>query len=310
MIRHYPQQYRTEIEFIRSFSPKGSPTRVRAVDLSSGGIPTPVLMLKWGREIYLPVYNGMKPGIVVRNNRQVWIAIPSYIERVNTWDGGPSEPEDCTPDFMWECPPKDEVTISHFVNPNYPEGRPFIITETGFGNTAGEAVFSTTEYRGEFHLYERLQLGAGPQQRRNANEGTVVPATTDFYIEEGLECLGGTVRKSPVARDAGTDKTIGGLVDDPNVGRAGFGAGEVERVNHVHTGVEYNYQAEPILALNVEYREDLLDMLKRAWSWWDGSWTYVLPSSWWNDRWTWGPPRRSSPVSRIPVITPHRGRRG
>jgi len=284
-IQHYPGGNRSNYDMIRSFTPSGSMTTFWAIDKATGQL---VRMLRWGNEIYLPVYDGMEIGLCVHNGSNVWRAYPTYIEAKNLWDDGPSQPEYCDTDHMWEVGPGRNQTMDKLMNPYTNEGRPLIVTESGFGNTVGESTFGTDAYRGQIRLYERLQFGGGYQQRRQENQG--------YSQDDTLESLDGQVYAmgDPVSKDV----LRGGS------GRAGIGAGQAVRQDYGDTGVQYQPNAQPVITLRVEYRRDLQPMLNVAWANTPWSWYEPIPSgNWWNEPWSWRQAPRTSP--QIPVIQPH-----
>lgn len=77
MIKHYPGGNRNQIEVIRHWQPVGSNTVLWLKDMESGRL---LHMFKWGKDIYFPVYDGLRFGICVHNGNSVPAAYPAYIE--------------------------------------------------------------------------------------------------------------------------------------------------------------------------------------------------------------------------------------
>lgn len=300
-IYHQPSGDQKFYDLIRSFRPQGSTTVVWVQDMTTGQL---IRMLRWGNEIYLPVYDGMRIGIGVYNGGPTWRAYPSFIEARNMWDNGQSQPEDCDTNHMWELKPWQSMVMDKLMNPDRPVGRPFIIHSVGSGLTIGEATFGTTEFRGQIRLYERLQIGGGYQPQRPANSGYGTRGVTRGGVSKGLESfeptLGGDMTRGfhPESFSLGGDLT-------PK-GPAGIGAGAETHQNHTDTGMSYQRNAQPVISLRVEYREDLQPMLNMAWNNIPWNWYEPMPygESWWDQDWTWRPARPTAP--EIPVIRPHR----
>lgn len=294
-ILNQPSGNRNFYDLIRFFRPTGSTTVVWAQDMTTGTI---LNLLRWGNEIYLPAYDGLRLGIGVCNGNGNWRAYPVYVEARNLWDGGPAQPEDCDTDHMWEVKPWMQMVMDKLMNPNANLGRPLIITAAGQGLTIGEATFGTTMYRGQIRVYERLQHGGDYQTSRRTNAGS---GTRGGVMKGGgFESFG----EEEVMR--GGPQFLGpkGVTRG---GHAGIGAGAEEYTAHYETGVSYQHNAQPVVFLRVEYREDLQPMLNTAWGF-DWGWDQPLPHipNWWDTPWTL---RKSSPTApEIPVIGPHRPR--
>lgn len=286
-IQHQPNGKRDSYDLIRHFRPVGSQTVVWAQDMERG---TLIRLLRWGSEIYLPVYDGMKLGIGIFNGSDVWRAYPAYVEALNIWDGGQSQPEDCDTDHMWELKPWMTQVLDKLMNPDAQVGRPLIITRAGSGMTIGEASFGTDEFRGQIRVYERLQQGGGYQFDRPTNEGG--------------EPLGGMTFESYQYGAKGMGNLRGmGELSGLRGGRAGIGAGAEEYQSHQDTGVRYQRNAQPVVFLRVEYRSDLQPMLNTAWGN-DWNWTEGFPTfhHWWEQPWDWHKPT----AGQVPVTKPHR----
>lgn len=285
-IQHTPTGDLRFFDLIRFFRPSGSRTIAWAQDMGRGTI---LRLLRWGDEIYLPVYDGLKLGIGLFNGSDGARAYPIYIEAVNLWQGGQAQPEDCDTNHMWELLAGQTQLVDKMMNPHAQEGRPLIITETGFGNTVGEAVLHTSAFRGQIRVYERLSTRGGFQSYRRTNEGS---GTNDVY-------LGG-----PTRGFGGTPKGLN-MNDVTRGGRAGIGLGSTEHQSHHDTGIEYQRNSQPVVFMRVEYRADLQPMLNTAWgSSWD--WFEPMPTGhfWWNDPWDWHRPT----FPQVPEVRPHRPR--
>lgn len=285
-IRHIPTGDVKHYDLIRFFRPSGSRTLVWALDVTRDRL---LRILRWGNELYLPVYDGMKLGIGIYNGNSDWRAYPGYFEALNMWDGGQPQPEDCDTDHMWELAPGLSQVFDAFMNPNAQVGRPFIITATGFGNTIGEATFGTTAFHGQVRIYERLaKYSGGLQSYRRTNEGH----GTDDIMLGGSEWRGGTTRGF-----GGTPKGI-----NMNDGHAGIGLGAEEYRSHMETGITYQRDTQPVVFFRVEFQKDLQPMLDIAWgNTWD--WYEPIPAGnfWWEDPWDWHKPT----APQVPTIRPH-----
>lgn len=295
-IQHTPSGDPKFFDLIRFFRPSGSRTIAWAQDMDRNAI---LRLLRWGDEIYLPVYDGLRLGIGICNGSDIMRAYPIYIEAVNLWQGGQPQPEDCDTDHMWELMPGQTQVIDKMMNPHAQEGRPLIITETGFGNTVGEAVLGTSAYRGQIRVYERLSKYSGDfQSYRRTNEGS---GSHDVY-------LGGSEWRGGPTRGMGPMTTKGGHLEMNDVtrgGRAGIGLGASEHQSHHETGVSYQRNAQPVVYLRVEYRSDLQPMLSAAWgSKWDWFEPFPRTSFWWDDPWDWHLPT----FPQVPEVKPHRPR--
>lgn len=253
-------------------------------------------MLRWGNEIYLPVYNGMQFGIGIYNGARTYTAYPVYIEAKNIWDGGPAQPENCTTDHMWEVQPGQSMVMDKLVNPNAQRGRPLIITEAGFGHTVGEATFGTNEFRGQIRVYQRNRIGGGLQNYRPTNQGTGALSLSGG-VQESFTMGGELGNLAPQPKDR-----------DIENGRAGIGAGAETHQAHHETYMSYQRRAEPVIFLRVEYRSDLLPLLRIAWNF-DWQWyeDYPVQTQWWTLPWSWGP--TTAPEIPVTPSGPHRPRR-
>jgi len=296
-IQHRPSGDQKYYDLIRTFRPQGSTTVVWVQDMVTGQL---VRMLRWGSEIYLPVYDGMQLGISVHNGSSNYRAYPMYVEARNLWDNGPAQPQECSTNHMWELKPWQTMVMDKLMNPDRPLGRPLIITSTGIGNTIGEATFGTSEFRGQVRLYERLQIGGGFQSQRQTNVGYGARRGSEETflgggISKGLEALGGEETFRGSRPESYTQK-----------GPAGIGAGEETYQSHSDTGVSYQRNAQPVIYLRVEYRSDLHPMLDVAWANIPWNWYEPMPFGdfWLDQQWTWRPSRPTAP--EIPVIRPHR----
>lgn len=288
-ILNQPQGNRDQFEFIRSFRPSGSDTVVWVQDMKRGTLLHP---LRWGGNIYLPVYEGLRLGIGLYNGRHLYKGYPVYIEAANLWIGGPSEPELCSPDYMWEVEPLGTLVMDALKNPDSQNGRPLVVVPSGQGLGIGEASFGTTMYRGQIRVYERLPLGGGYQASRPTNAGSGQPAG-------GLESYGGGELRSLGLHPTGR----GGDTKGP----AAIGADEEELRRHRNTGVRYQSNAQPVVFFRAEYRYDLFEMLAGRWgrSW---EWDEPMPVGyqWWTQPWTWRP-GGGTVAPHIPT-PPHKGR--
>lgn len=294
-IYHHPSGDQKFYDLIRSFRPQNSSTVVWVQDMATNQL---VRMLRWGNDIYLPVYDGMQIGLGVYNGGPNWRAYPAYIEARNMWDNGPAQPEDCDTDHMWELKPWQSMVMDKLMNPERQVGRPFIIQSVGKGLTIGEATFGSSEFRGQIRLYERLQYGGGHQAQRPTNAGSGTRGMT----KDDFESFGPT-RGSPSQSFQPESFSLGDNLTPK--GPAGIGAGAEEYQSHVDTGMSYQRNAQPVIYLRVEYREDLHPMLNSAWNF-DWSWYEPVPhvSDWWDAPWSWRPFRPTAP--EIPVVRPHR----
>ena len=290
-IKCYPGGDRNYVEFIRSFRPEGSQTVFWPVDMET---KQNLLMLKWGNKIYLPVYVGMHFGLAVHNGSGRWMGYPIFVGGANLWEGGPTDIRLVTPRHMWELMPGQTDNFDKVVKPFDKSGRPLIVTVTGVGNTISEAQYGTGELSGDICVYEKRQYGAMRAQSRGMNEGTGM---------RGMTAKGVT----PASRGAepeslGFDETVYGAGE--RTGKAGIGLGAEEFQDHHTTGVQYQADAQPVIFMQTEFREDLNSMLRNAWPWWTGEywWNGMTNDGWWDTPWSWGQPT----MPTVPVIKPHR----
>jgi hypothetical protein len=295
-IQNQPTGNRGHVEFIRYLRPQGSQTVFWVQEMRTNRM---YHLLRWGDNIYLPVGEGDHLGLGFYNGRQSWVAYPMYVEALNLWDGGQSEPEDCDTDHMWELKPYQRMVADALMNANAQVGRPLIVVQSGAGFAIGESTFGSTQWRGQIRIYERLVYGSGYQYQRETNEGFGTFGGLRGREEVGPQTMG-------IPKSFG-EITRGGPA--PKGGRAAIGAGEEEFRGHVETGVSYQRDSQPVVFLQTELREDLLDMLSRAWGTkWD--WFWSMPSSeslWWDNPWTWSPHQHTSPQVP-PAPRPHTGR--
>ena len=80
-VLHFPSGDQRFYDLIRHFRPVGSTTTVWAQDMATDQL---VRMLRWGDEIYLPVYDGMKLGIGLYNGDSLYRAYPAYCRKPAT----------------------------------------------------------------------------------------------------------------------------------------------------------------------------------------------------------------------------------
>lgn len=240
------------------------------------------------------------------------VGYPAYVEAINLWLGGPAQPEDVGPDHMWEIRPGSTTKFDAFIDPYGSQGRPLIVTPSGFGNTAGESTLGTQQYRGQFRIYEKLQLGGGYQSTRRANQGTtrgsggvlgVGGGAPEVFRGGGAKGFGSA---GTLSANEGGLESYSGSPEIMNTGRAGIGAGAEETREHFDTGYQYQRNAQPVISVQIEYRQDLQNMLDNAWgAGWGNWWFDELSGNWWEDTsWQWRPRRRVAP--QMPVIRPHR----
>lgn len=297
-ILNQPTGDRSSYTFIRSFRPSGSTTVVWAQEMRSQRM---YHFLRWGGDIYLPVGDGDHIGIGVYNGGPTWRAYPAYIEAKNLWEGGPSQPEDCSTDHMWELQPWQRMVMDALMNPGAQKGRPLVVVESGTGFGIGEATFGTEAYRGQIRLYERLMHGGGHQYERPTNVGVGEP--------EFLGGMRGVVKGGGPESFGGPTRSRGaGPATRGSKGPAAIGAGAEEYRGHYETGVTYQRNAQPVVFLKVEYRSDLQRMLNQAWGTrWDWFWQIPVAPNWWDEPWTWQPGYPEPTAPQVPVA-PHRPR--
>jgi len=283
-IRNYPGGDRKVLEFVQHFRPMGSKLVVWAQNMATNQM---YYLLRWGNDIYLPVGMGDHIGIGIYNGSSEPVAIPMYVEGRNIWDGGPSRPESCTPDHMWELYPYQQMVCDALMNPNAQQGRPLVIVRSGTGYGIGEATFATTEFRGQICIYQRNILGGTWQQSRPMNVG------------HG----DGTVLRGFASRGSG-EVTRGGDTLEMK-GSAAIGAGAAEHRAHHDTGIRYQTNAQPVVFLRMEERDDLKAMADQHFGFNTWNWFWPMPTStkWWELDWSWRP---TPTAPEVPVARPHR----
>lgn len=237
-VQHRPTIDSEQFEIIDYFRPAGSTTLIWGVDTRTSRL---IRLLRWGDKIYLPVGLREKFGIGIYNASNRWRAYPTYVEALNVYQGGPSQPEECTPDHMWEVQPCTAFIIDGMVDPGSPTKRPFIVTDEGLGLNIGEATFGTTEFSGQIRLYEKLQKGGGSNLPRRQNAGT------GFQWDANLGGATKGIGEGPAS--------FGGFFIKP--AKAAIGLGVEEYCEHYHTGVKYQKDATQLVFLQVEYRLNL-----------------------------------------------------
>lgn len=299
-VRHVPSGNRREITLIHAWMPRGSRTVLWAQDMSTGRL---LHLVQWGNELYLPVTDGLRLGIGVYNGNDTWRAYPTYVEGACLYDGGPSDPDTCSTDYMWEVPAYDKLVMDAIVNPHAQVGRPLVIVPHGQNFGIGEATFGTDEFRGLLRVYERTQSSPSGYAMRGG------PTTRGGFATKG----GG-----PVTRGGGFESfdgppvTMGGgaMRGGPSIRsdhQVGIGAGAEEHRGHQETGISYRRDAKLVAGLRIESRRDLAEVLREArhssteWFW--------TPSG---PRWytSWSPQHRPT-AAQVPVAPePHRDYQG
>jgi hypothetical protein len=258
------------IQFLRYYRPPGSQTVIWAEELNGGRM---YHLLQWGNKLYLPVLPGDRFGIGVYNGSRQHIALPAYAEARNIWDGGPPQPEDCTPDYMWELEPYQRMVIDALMNPNEPVGRPFIIVGAKAGISIGQASFGSNEFRAQFRLYQRSQVPSSGVWRRVRDDDDVLRGATPMERGAGPIMRGGEPEDPFNANEEGMRGVFLGSDDLQSAAigaqlqskdSAAIGAGAQETRRHHYTGVRYQRAAELVAALQIEYSNDLREMLNRS----------------------------------------------
>lgn len=289
MIKHNPTGDRSllrRVWFIRGPSPG---TVMWVQDMRSHSA---IGLVKWGATWYLPVEDGTHIGIGIHNDNSFAIAVPTYIEARNIWEGGPAQPEQCSTDYMWEIMPGQTMAIDALMNPNAQKGRPLIIVPSESGLSIGENTFGTDQYRGQVHLYERQ--GDRPRMRQQS-----------FRPEAGVlhSKGGGSFNIGATSKGLGSRESTG----------AAIGAGAEEHRSHRDTGLSYRRHAPQIAALQLEHREDLRAALGPIA---DFTWSMPIPrGNWWSSGewgpWIYGGLPEDRVAPRIPVAqaAPHRPHR-
>jgi hypothetical protein len=296
VVQNRPTTRPNDIRLVDAWPPAGNPSSLLwVVDMRTGGN---VRLLEWGDKLYVPVTEGMHLGIGLYNRTGAHRAYPIFVEAANLFDGGPSEPDDCSTRYMWELRPGATMLAHALVNPDSQAGRPLIIVPAHQGFGVGEATFGTERYRGQIRVYERSEAA---RTRRT-------PRPT--YPTPGFPYGGGDAE---VLRDAGSlesfgaSSTRGGTkgISFPEVGttdQVAIGAGEEAYLGKYDTGVTYRRDAQLLGALQLESEADLAEVLRAAQL--TPDWYWSAPSDWYQ---TWRPsPRPTAP--RVPVApTPHTG---
>ncbi len=284
-IQSYPMGNQSYFNFIRFFRPVRSQSVVFVRDMGSGKL---LRLLRWGSEIYVPVYEGMQLGIGVYNGNAQMTAYPTYVEGLNLWEGGHHEPELCSPNHMWELRPGQTMTFDKLMTPYGQLGRPLIIQQSGRGMTVGEASFGTNAYRGQVRVYER-SLRLSPQNLWELDQSQIFAMGDEELNPEAI------------AKDLSREALLGG---------AGIGAGAEVHQGHHDTGQSYSINAKPVVFLRMEYREDLEPLLNQAWSKELWSWDEYYPNQakWWEQQWDWRSRRTIMPEIPVARPQPHRPR--
>jgi hypothetical protein len=264
-------------EMIQAWRPSGSTTVLWAQDMFTG---VPLHLVRWGDQLYLPVEPGLRFGICVYNGARNWKAYPTYVEAANLWSGGPSRPDDCTPDHMWEICPSERMVFDALMNAHSQRGRPFVVADSGEGFGIGETTFGTDEYHGQFRVYERSERVDRPLYHAHC----LLPSTRVGGSKGAMGAGGPELREeNPVAIGAAADEYRG----------------------HIHTGRQYNRDAGLVAGLRLVFRRDMTEVLvvprhARV----DWNWTPPV-SSWFM---SWSPVRPVAPTApQVPVAPePHR----
>lgn len=290
-----------DIRLIPAWRVAGSQTTLWAQDMET---MRPLHLVQWGDKIYLPVTEGLRLGIGLYNGSANWMGYPTYVEAKNLYDGGPSQPDDCTSDDMWEVQPYTKFVMDALKNRDHQTGRPLVIVANGLGMGIGEATFGTDEFRGQIRVYERSAYPNTIPHSRPASpfSGFGGGYRGGFATRGGggLESFGG----EEVTRGAGpTRGTTRGV---PSVGtdhQVGIGAGAEERRESVETGVRYVRNSRLVAALNVESRADLREVLVAA--------RHAVPQWYWTPegpQWftAWAPTEPVAPHIPVAPPAPHR----
>jgi|GEM_PF-3487802 len=300
-VSNRPTQDVNDIRLVSAWRPAGSQTILWAQDMKTGDL---LHLVQWGNRIYLPVTTGLRLGIGVYNGSSGWKAYPMYVEGKNLYDNGPSRPDDCTSDDMWEAPAGSSLVMDALKNRDHRTGRALVIVSNGLGLGIGEATYGTDAFRGQIRVYERSALSyVAPRPMRSFD-------SDHFGARGGLESFGnqtyGAATRSMGGLDTFGSKGVDVSRGVPALGtdhQVGIGAGAEERRESRRTGVHYRRDSSLVAALCVESRADLAEVLGAAqhagYQWY---WTPSGPQ-WFT---TWAPP--AMPVSpHIPVAPePHR----
>ncbi len=286
-----------DIRLIHAWRQAGSQTILWAQDMET---MRPLHLVQWGDKVYLPVTEGLRLGIGLYNGSAGWMGYPTYIEAKNLYDNGPSQPNDCTSDDMWEVQPYTKFVMDALKNRDHQTGRPLVIVANGLGMGIGEATFGTDEFRGQIRVYERSADPNTIPRSRSAS-----PLQDFGGYRGGFAMRGGGGLESfgygeEITRSASPTRGVTRGV--PSVGtdhQVGIGAGAEERRESIETGVRYFRNSRLVAALNVESRADLSEVLRAA--------RHTVPEWCWTPngtRWfaTWAPTEPVSP--HIPVASP------
>jgi len=294
VVQNRPTNDLGNIQLLHAWRPAGSQTLLWAKDMSTGRL---LHLMQWGDQLYLPVTEGLRLGICIFNGSGNWMAFPTYIEGKNLFDNGPSRPDDCTIEDMWEVEPGGSHVMDALKGRDRRTGRPLIIVPNGQGMGVGEATYGTDAYRGQIRIYERRaeNLAASYKQPMRPSFYPSGPTTRD--ADPHIFGSGETTRGGATKGGGAVPRGV------PQIGtnhQVGIGAGAEElRPSHA-TGVQYGHGSLLVAALRVESRADLAEVLRAARH--VGAEWYWTPSG---PRWftTWTPP--VNPVSpHIPVAHP------
>lgn len=312
-------------QWVRYWRPRGSRL---VMFLVNGKTRRPYTLLRWGDELYLPVREGDQPEVYIHNGYyNMWVATPAFLEGLNVYQGGPNQPELCTPDHMWEVKPGQYVHINGIHDPVTNQTRPIIIERFGQGLTIAEAVYHDASLRGQWTFYERWQRGFGTPPNRDWNDIHSVgyePSVPSYWSRpyqaepadwrENLILRGPARDVTPPAGDVELESYVKGPVSmgipTRSTGRAGTGLGQAEHQASYETGVQYNLLSAKLALINVEFRHDLAEMF--GWSNLpDEHWYWPMPDltrPWW-DSLPWYFDTPTGGIANDVPLAPHRPRR-
>lgn len=237
-------------------------------------------LLQMGNDIYLPVAPGDHIGIGIYNGASTFKAYPMFVEALNLWQEGPPQPNDCSPDQMWEVKPLQQMIVDSLMGTGQ-TGRPLVIVAAGSGMSIGEATFGTGAYNGQIRIYERSSKA--PHYHRPHFQSHPEP----LYRDRGHESLG-------------TRSGAKGLT--PQSSSIGIGAGDEKIVPNYDTGVQYNRDSRLVVSLRLKSQSEFDEMLNRVWgTGWSYYWQHPHSPTWWDEPWTWQWPSSTRVQPHIPV---------
>jgi len=125
----------------------------------------PLHIVKWGGELYLPVESALQVAIGVYNGSAEWRAYPVYAGEANIHVNGPSRPDQCSTDHMWEVQPQDHVIVDAFLGR---DTQPLTVMPYSQTYKLGKATPITNTRPNQLRIFERVQAsGSMPRGKHS-----------------------------------------------------------------------------------------------------------------------------------------------